>query len=158
MYWQHQRSNVTTEEKNKFSNLIEQSKRKVEPFETIIGEIGVTIIAVIIADTLITTLLLPRLPNMLLSIYVHISTFLSAFGVLYAYRLSRHLQIIKEVDNFLKSAGRAVTRRCFIIEGISAIVLPRFFDTSCMLLIRELVKSLIGIVHPISEQLPVIDG
>jgi glycine/sarcosine N-methyltransferase len=117
IWYELQISEVITAEKRKFSNLIKKSTKKIKPFETIGREIMVTVIAIIITDSIIQTLVLPSLPfsNMLLEIYVHVSTILSAFGILYVYRVSRHLRLITMADTFQKDASLPLKPRINIL-------------------------------------------
>lgn len=100
-------------------NWVNQSIRKIEPFETFISEIVVAVIAIIVTDAILQTILLEEhFTGMMLEVYIHVTTILSAFGILYVYRVSRHLEIIKQVDNFLKSAGIKFKPRIKILSDL----------------------------------------
>ena len=107
------------EKSSTLPNLVNQSIRKIEPFETFISEIVVAVIAIIVTDAILQTILLEgHFTGMMLEVYIHVTTILSAFGILYVYRVSRHLEIIKQVDNFLKSAGINFKPRIKILSDL----------------------------------------
>jgi SAM-dependent methyltransferase len=113
---------MISEEKKKFSSLMEQIERKLKPFETLLRDFTITIIAVIVADIMITILLWVHIMNMFLQIYVHTTLILSAFGISYFIQITRMLKIIKEVDNFLKSAEpKRQTRLSILVKFIKQI-------------------------------------